>query len=94
MNPRVGALYAVAALPVHASPYWLIHTCSIGRAVNFSLLWLAAYLVASQLAELAIPFIIITLLVLSPAASGQYANSELLIDGMPARLLKHPNLLG
>src|ERR1700729_3047808 len=51
MNPLVGGLYALADLPVHASPYWLIHTCSIGRIVNFSLLWLAAYLVAGQLAE-------------------------------------------
>jgi hypothetical protein len=67
MNPLVGGLYAVAYLPVHASPYWLIHTCSIGRIVNFSLLWLAAYLVAGQLAEPAIPFIMIGLLVLSPA---------------------------
>jgi hypothetical protein len=67
MNPLVGSLYAVAYLPVHASPFWLIHTCSIGRIVNFSLLWLAAYLVAGQLAEGAIPFIMIALLVMSPA---------------------------
>jgi hypothetical protein len=67
VNPLVAGLYAVAYLPVQASPYWLIHTCSIGRAVNFSLLWLAAYLVAGQLAELALPFIMIALLVMSPA---------------------------
>src|SRR5471032_2384267 len=67
MNPLVGGLYALADLPVHASPFWLIHTCSIGRIVNFSLLWLAAYLVAGQLAETAIPFIMIALLVMSPA---------------------------
>jgi hypothetical protein len=67
MNPLVGGLYALAELPVHASPFWLIHTCSIGRIVNFSLLWFAAYLVAGQLAESAIPFIMIALLVMSPA---------------------------
>ncbi len=66
MNPLVGGLYALADLPVHTSPFWLIHTCSIGRIVNFSLLWLAAYLVAGQLAEFAIPFIMIALLVMSP----------------------------
>ena len=67
VNPLVAGLYAVAYLPVQASPYWLIHTCSIGRFVTFSLLWLAAYLVAGQLSELAIPFIMIALLVMSPA---------------------------
>ena len=67
VNPLVAGLYALAYLPVQASPYWLIHTCSIGRVVTFSLLWLAAYLVAGQLAELAIPFIMIALLVMSPA---------------------------
>ena len=67
MNPLVVSLYALAYLPVHASPYWLIHMCSIGRIVTFSLLWLAAYLVAVQLVELAIPFIMIALLVMSPA---------------------------
>src|ERR1017187_10263704 len=67
VNPLVAGLYALAYLPVQASPYWLIHTCSIGRVVTFSLLWLGAYLVAGQLAELAIPFIMIALLVMSPA---------------------------
>jgi hypothetical protein len=67
MNPLVASLYALAYLPVQASPYWLMHVCSIGRIVAFSLLWLAAYLVAVQLTELVIPFIMIALVVISPA---------------------------
>ena len=39
MNPLVAALYALTYLPVHASPYWLIHSCSMGRVVFFGLLW-------------------------------------------------------
>ena len=67
MNPLVAALYALTYLPVQASPYWLIHSCSMGRVVFFGLLWLAGYLVAGQLAEMASPFIMVAMLVISPA---------------------------
>ena len=66
MNPAVAGLYALTYLPVHTSPYWLVHSCSIGRFVLFSLLWLGSFLVATQLARLANPFIIIALVTVSP----------------------------
>ena len=66
MNPLVAGMYALTYLPVHASPYWLIHSCSLARMMAFSLIWLSAYLVAVQLTELATPFIIVALLVISP----------------------------
>jgi hypothetical protein len=66
-NPAVAGLYTLTYLPVHASPYWLVHSCSIGRFVLFGLLWLAAYLVATELVGLASPFIMIALVATSPA---------------------------
>lgn len=66
-NPAMAGLYALTYLPVRTSPYWLVHSCSIGRFVLFGLLWLASYLVASEVAGLASPFIMIALVATSPA---------------------------
>jgi hypothetical protein len=66
LNPATAGLYALTYLPVHASPYWLVHSCSIGRFLLFGLLWLGSYLAACELAGLASPFILIALVTLSP----------------------------
>jgi len=66
-NPLVAILYALTYIPVHASDYWLVHSCTIGRFILFSLMWFSAYLVATQLRYLAHPFIMIALLFTSPA---------------------------
>jgi hypothetical protein len=47
--------------------FWLIHSCTIGRFFLFTLMWLSAYLVAKQLSHLSHPFIMIALLLISPA---------------------------
>ncbi len=75
-NPAVVALYALTYLPVHASPYWLVHSCAIGRFIIFGLLWLGSFLVACQLAELASPFILIALLTISPALTQLLDNGS------------------
>jgi len=61
--------YALTYLPVQASPYWLIHSCAIGRLILFILLWLSAYLIAKQLSPLSSRGAFIGLLVISPALS-------------------------
>ncbi len=66
-NPAVATLYALTYLPVHTSSHWLVHSCSIGRFILFALLWLASFLTACQLEELASPFIMIALVTISPA---------------------------
>ncbi|MCX5719082.1 MAG: hypothetical protein NT055_03795, partial [Nitrospirae bacterium] len=66
-NPLTAFLYALTYLPVRGTEFWLIHSCTIGRFILFSLMWFSAYLVATQLRYLAHPFIMIALLFTSPA---------------------------
>jgi hypothetical protein len=66
-NPAVAVLYGLTYLPVRSSPYWLVHSCSIGRLLSFSLLWGASFLVARRLASLASPLILVVLIAISPA---------------------------
>lgn len=75
-NPAVAALYALTYLPVHASPYWLIHSCTIGRVLLFGLLWLSSFLVACQLIELVSPFVMIALVSISPALINLLSNGS------------------
>lgn len=75
-NPTVGTLYALTYLPVHGSPFWLVHSCSIGRFVLFGLLWLSSFTVACQLAELANPIIMMAWVFLSPALSRLITNAS------------------
>jgi hypothetical protein len=48
-SPLVSILYALTCLPFLDSPFWLIHSASLGRLILFGLLWLSAYRIARQL---------------------------------------------
>jgi hypothetical protein len=76
MNPLVAVFYAVTYLPVHASPFWLIHSCAIGRVILFGLLWFSSYLVARELARFALPLIMVALLVVSPVLARLVDNGS------------------
>jgi hypothetical protein len=55
-NPLTSLFYALAYLPFHGSPYWFVLSDWLGRFIQFSLLWLSAWLVATQLARYFHPF--------------------------------------
>ncbi len=63
-------------LPVQSSPYWLVHSSSIGRFLLFGLLWLASFLVAHRLKGLTSPWIMVVLVAMSPALSGLLNNGS------------------
>ena len=65
-NPLVGALYALTYLLFRSSPFWLIHSVSLGRLILFSLLWVGAYRVAVRLSRHAAPIIMLGLLLVTP----------------------------
>jgi hypothetical protein len=89
-NPAVALFYALTYLPVQSSPYWLVHSCSIGRFLLFGLLWWASFLVAHRLKGLASPWIMIALVAMSPALSGLLNNgSNALFAAMSGFALWH-----
>jgi hypothetical protein len=73
-NPLVTLLYAITYIPVQHMDFWLIHSCTIGRFILFSLLWLSAYLVTKQLSYLSHPLIMVGLLLVTPALTYLLAN--------------------
>jgi len=75
-SPLASLLYALTYLPVQASPYWLIHSCAIGRFILFVLLWFSAYLVAKQLSRISPPQLMIGLLLVSPVLSSLVSNGS------------------
>lgn len=66
-NPLEAFLYSITYLPVRNTDFWLVHSCTIGRFILFGFLWLSAYLVAKQLSYLSHPFIMVVLLLATPA---------------------------
>jgi hypothetical protein len=67
-NPLTNLFYALTYLPFKNSPFWMVHSCSLGRVLLFSLLWLSAYLIAKQLRGHARPFIMLGFLFVTPLA--------------------------
>jgi hypothetical protein len=67
-NPLISLFYALIYLPFRNSPFWLVHACSFGRFVLFSLLWLSTYLIAKRLFPLAPPVIMLGFLFVTPLA--------------------------
>jgi hypothetical protein len=67
-NPLVSIFYAITYLPFHSSPYWLIHSDSLGRMLLFSLLWWSAVLTAGRLKHPAAQGITAGLLLVTPLA--------------------------
>src|SRR5438093_12975048 len=39
-SPLASFLYALTYLPVQDSPYWLVYSCSFGRDLLFTFLWI------------------------------------------------------
>jgi hypothetical protein len=66
-SPLSAILYAFTYIPVQASPYWLIYSCSIGRLLLFGLLWLSSHLIAATMSAIAAPLVMTGLLIASPA---------------------------
>ena len=75
-SPLVHLVYALAYIPVQASPYWLIHSCTIGRFILFGLLWLSSYLIARELSSLFHPLIMIGFLLSSPVLTQIVTNGS------------------
>lgn len=67
-NPLVSIFYAITYLPFHGSPYWLIHSDSLGRMLLFSLLWWSAVLTAGRLKHPTAQGITAGLLLVTPLA--------------------------
>jgi len=78
-NPAIAAIYALTYLPVHAATHWLVYSCWLGRIILFVLLWLATFCVAGEVTRLsrfASPFIIFSLLLISPVATYLLGNGS------------------
>ncbi len=65
-NPVTSVFYALTYLPFRASPFWLVHSRTLGKLLSFVLLWLSVYLTARQLKELAHPAIALGLFLTAP----------------------------
>ncbi len=65
-NPLTSAFYALTYLPYRTSPFWLIHSRTLGKLLSFIFLWLSVYLVARQLKESTPPAITLGLFLTAP----------------------------
>jgi len=65
--PAVALFYALTYLPVRGSDFWMVYSCVLGRLLLFSMLWMVTYRVARQLSHLSNPWIVVGLLLVSPA---------------------------
>ncbi|MBN2555559.1 MAG: glycosyltransferase family 39 protein [Anaerolineales bacterium] len=50
-NPLTSFLYGLTYLPFRSSPLWMVHSCSLGRVLLFTLLWLGLYLIGRELSN-------------------------------------------
>ena len=67
-NPLVSVFYAITYLPFRNSPFWLIHSDSLGRVLLFSLIWWSAVLIAGRLKHPLVQGITAGLLLVTPLA--------------------------
>ncbi len=61
-NPLIGMLYALTYLPFRNSPYWLMQSDALGRAILFGLMWWSSYLIARRFSRFFNPLIFVSLL--------------------------------
>jgi hypothetical protein len=61
-NPLIGLLYALTYLPFRNSPYWLMQSAALGRAILFGLMWWSAFLIARRFGKHFQPLIFVGLL--------------------------------
>jgi hypothetical protein len=67
-SPLVSVFYALISLPYLKSPFWMIHSASLGRLVLFGLLWLSGYKIARRL-PLSPACLFLGLLLVTPLAT-------------------------
>lgn len=65
-NPLTSAFYALTYLPFNSSPFWLVHSRTLGKILSFALLWLSLYWVAQRLKEFAHPAIALGFFLVAP----------------------------
>ncbi len=65
-NPFTAAFYALTYLPFRSSPFWLVHSRTLGKILSFTLLWLSVYGIARQLKEIAHPAIALGFFLVAP----------------------------
>lgn len=65
-NPLTSAFYALTYLPYRISPFWLIHSRTLGKILSFTLLWLSVYLIARQIKDLTHPAVALGLFLTAP----------------------------
>jgi len=75
-SPLTASLYALTYIPLQHSRYWLVHTCTLGRIVLFSLLWLAFYSLATCFSDISSPLTIMGILLISPALGYLVTNGN------------------
>jgi hypothetical protein len=68
-SPLVSYFYGIISLPHSNSPFWLVHSASLGRVVLFGLLWLTGYKIARRL-PVSPASILLGLLLVTPLATG------------------------
>ena len=61
-SPLVAMLYALTSLAYLESPFWLVHSTTLGRIFLFALVWFGSYAVARRLGKTARPLFMIGLL--------------------------------
>lgn len=67
-NPLVAFVYALNYLLTRNSPFWMVHSASLGRITLFSLLWLSTYLIAKELKAFSRPVVALGILFVTPLA--------------------------
>ncbi len=61
-SPLVAVLYAITSFAYLDSPFWLVHSTSLGRILLFALVWLGSYAVARRLNGTARPLFMVGIL--------------------------------
>jgi len=67
-NPLTSLFYGLMYLPFRSSPLWMVHSCTLGRFLLFTLLWLALYLIGKELSNLIPPLLLPGILLVTPLA--------------------------
>jgi hypothetical protein len=65
-NPLIGLFYALMYLPFRNSPFWMVHSATLGRLILFALLWLGVFLIAKQLKKYANPLVMVGIFLVTP----------------------------
>ena len=61
-SPLVALLYALTSFAYLESPFWLVHSTTLGRIILFGLVWFSSYAVARRLGGTARPLFMVGLL--------------------------------